>query len=265
MNLTRTSTPAEASSASTEPVGFLSRWSRRKLGQISDEPAEGVVKPASVPEVARRVSVAGDAVQPEVQALAGQTAVEAASAEAPVEAIDPRTGKPYSELTDEDMPDIESLTEDSDLRGFMSAKVSEALRMKALSKVFHSPKYNKVCLCAEYADDYTNFLPMGDIVPHDLKSAIAREAGKLVKRLAEQGLLMTPEQAEAHAASEFRGEKPELPELPPLEPLEPQSASADIKVNALGDVLPVAGTEAETVHVQQAMAAADATIQRENT
>ncbi len=176
--------------------GFLSRWSRRKLGrELEPEPVE--VLPAE--------SVAAE---------------HAPVVEPEPESVDPRTGKPMSELTDEDMPDIESLDTKSDLRCFMSGKVSQALRMKALTKVFHSPKYNQICLCAEYADDYTNFLPMGDIVPHDLKSAIAREAGKLVQRLAERGVEMTREDAQARMAREFRGEK--------LEPLPVDIAQNDV-------------------------------------
>ena len=176
--------------------GFLSRWSRRKLGQEVEEVPTGI---------------------PVVEPVAAE---DAPSVEPEQEPIDPRTGKPMSELTDEDMPEIESLDSESDLRCFMSGKVSQALRMKALSKVFHSPKYNQVCLCAEYADDYTNFLPMGEIVPHDLKSAIAREAGKLVQRLAERGFEMTEEDAQARMAREFRGEK--------LEPLPVDIAQNDV-------------------------------------
>jgi hypothetical protein len=181
--------------ASEESAGFLSRWSRRKLARdLEPEPVEALP----------------------VESVATE---HAPVVEAEPEPVDPRTGKPMSELTDEDMPELETLNAESDLRCFMSGKVSQALRMKALSKVFHSPKYNQVCLCAEYADDYTNFLPMGDIVPHDLRSAIAREAGKLVQRLAERGVEMTPEDAQARMAREFRGEK--------LEPLPVDIADND--------------------------------------
>ncbi|MCC5808965.1 MAG: DUF3306 domain-containing protein [Ectothiorhodospiraceae bacterium] len=163
---------------------FLSRWSRRKTGvdaEVSDLAAE-----------ATEVS------QP-------------TESEVPEEKIDARTGKPFSELTDADMPDLDALDENSDVSAFMAEKVSPALRMKALSRIFRSAKYNKVCLCAEYADDYTNFTPMGDIIPHDMKRAIVREANKLRERLSEKGLEMSPEEAEARIAAEARGEK--LPDI----------------------------------------------------
>ena len=99
---------------------------------------------------------------------------------APAERIDARTGKPIDELTDADMPPLESLGPDSDFSAFWSSKVSDALRQAALRKLFHAPQFNKICLCAEYSDDYTNFTPLGDVVPHDLKRALAREAQQLL-------------------------------------------------------------------------------------
>jgi hypothetical protein len=174
-----------------EGIPFLSRWSRRKLGREVDDPQ-------GVEPVEQQVTAA-------VQAE-GETA--AAVDDDP---IDPRTGKRRSELSDEDMPELESLTVDSDVSMFFGGKVSPALRMQALSKIFSNPKYNVWCVCAEYAEDYTNFTPMGDIVPHDLKSAIAREAGKLYQRLTAKGLQLTPEQAEAHIAAEMRSES--VPDL----------------------------------------------------
>lgn len=206
--------PAEAEGTDAAG-GFLARWSRRKLGE----------QPEPVPP------------QPEAAELANAPAVAAPDpASAAPEPIDPRTGKPLSELTDEDMPDIATLDANSDLRGFMSGKVSEALRMQALTKVFHSPKYNQICLCAEYADDYTNFLPMGNIVPHDLKQAIAREAGKLVQRLAERGIEFSPEEAEARMAREFRGEK--------LEPLPAEAEAEALPAPVLPSTAPTQQAEA---------------------
>lgn len=178
--------PVEDQPAETEEGTFLSRWSRRKAG-LEQEPVREPQMPA-------------------------ETVAE--SQQAPEEKIDPRTGKPMDELTDEDMPDPETLDENSDVSVFMARNVSPALRMKALSKIFHSAKYNKVCLCAEYAEDYTNFTPMGDIIPHDMKRAIVREANKLRERLSGKGLEISPEEAEARIAAEARGEK--LPDIEAL-------------------------------------------------
>lgn len=161
--------------------GFLSRWSRRKRGLEVVEPE--LAPPAVVAPVAEAVEAVDE------------------------DPVDPRTGKRMSELTDEDMPDVETLTADSDVSMFMARNVSSALRMRALNKIFMSPKYNVFCVCAEYAEDYTNFTPMGDIVPHDLKSAIARETGKLYDRLTGKGVAVSKEELEQRIAAQFRGEK----------------------------------------------------------
>ncbi len=168
-------------------VPFLSRWSRRKLGREVEAPRES--EPMEAP-------VAAEAAASEVR---------------DDDPIDARTGKRRSELSDEDMPDVETLSPDADVSMFFGGQVSQSLRMRALAKVFSNPKYNVWCECAEYAEDYNAFLPMGDIVPHDLKQAIVREADKLYRRLTDKGLRLSPEQAEAHIAAEMRGER--VPDL----------------------------------------------------
>ncbi|MDH5182813.1 MAG: DUF3306 domain-containing protein [Gammaproteobacteria bacterium] len=74
-----------------------------------------------------------------------------------------------NQLSDEDMPSLETLTDSSDYSGFLSAKVSEAVRKAALRKMFHLPTFNLVDGLDDYAEDYTNFEALGDIVTHDMK------------------------------------------------------------------------------------------------
>lgn len=172
---------AERDKLAENAEGFLSRWSRRstlaRQGELEAEP---------VPEAAAMAPVAEPVAEEQDETVR----------------IDARTGKPYDELTDEDMPPLESLNASSDLSVFFAKNISPMLRMKALSRVFHTPDYNKYCLCAEYADDYTQFTPMGEIVPHDLKAAIAREAQALRDRLLARGKEITPEEAEARVLAE---------------------------------------------------------------
>lgn len=165
---------------------FLSRWSRR-----SALSRQGLVEPEPVPAAAVAV--------PAVSEEQGEAV-----------RIDARTGKPYDELTDEDMPPLESLDSSSDLSVFLAKNVSPMLRLKALSRVFHSPDYNKYCLCAEYADDYTNFTPMGEIVPHDLKAAIAREVKSLRDKLLARGKEISTEEAEARVLAEREAGLPRI-------------------------------------------------------
>lgn len=124
---------------------FLRRWSRLKADSAS-RPADAAV-PAPLPEAA----------------------VESAPADAQggsePEALPPG---------DDDMPPIETLGEDSDFSGFMSPRVSAALRKQALRKLFRSPKFNVISQLDDYIDDYRNFPALGDIVTADMKHAAAR-------------------------------------------------------------------------------------------
>ncbi len=186
-------TKPEVGGTRLEDQDFLTRWSRRKQALRQGEELPDAPVPAD------RGAASAEATQ---------------SQEAEQVRIDPRTGKPYDELTDDDMPDPDSLSADSDVSMFMAKNISPALRMKALTRIFRTAKFNKVCLCAEYAEDYTSFTPLGDIVPHDLKAAIVREAEKLRAHLKERGLEISDEDARARIAAESRGEK--LPDVESL-------------------------------------------------
>ncbi|MGB1108739.1 MAG: DUF3306 domain-containing protein [Gammaproteobacteria bacterium] len=114
-----------------------------------------------------------------------QTLVDSqAPAEAP--SVDETPAPP--ELTDADMPPLESLSFDSDFSGFMSPKVSETLRRQALRKLFLSPEFNVVDGLDEYAEDYTKFEALGDIVTADMKHEIEMQARREAEK-AKQALL----------------------------------------------------------------------------
>jgi hypothetical protein len=88
-------------------------------------------------------------------------------------------------LTDADMPAIESLTEDSDYSGFLSPKVSEALRKQALRKLFHSPGFNVRDGLDDYDGVYTEFEKLGNIVTADMRHQLEMEAQRRARQLAE--------------------------------------------------------------------------------
>jgi hypothetical protein len=90
-------------------------------------------------------------------------------------------------LTDEDMPPLESLGQDSDYSGFLSPGVSENLRQLALSKLFRSAKFNVVDNMNDYAEDYTKWVPLGDVVTCDMRFAMERAKEKLERALSEAG------------------------------------------------------------------------------
>ncbi|MCW8944249.1 MAG: DUF3306 domain-containing protein [Sedimenticola sp.] len=82
-------------------------------------------------------------------------------------------------LCDEDMPPIESLTEESDYSGFLSEKVSDALRQQALRKLFHSASFNVCDGLDDYAEDFTNFAKLGSIITSDMRHQMAVAKEKL--------------------------------------------------------------------------------------
>lgn len=129
--------------ASPESEPFLARWARRKEAVRQSEHEDGQVSE---------------------EALAGDDAPLVESDDA-----SPAADEPERVLTDADMPDIESLTPDSDVSGFFSPGVSEALRKKALRKLFHTSRFNVKDGLDDYDDDYTLLQPLGDTVPWDMK------------------------------------------------------------------------------------------------
>ena len=89
-------------------------------------------------------------------------------------------------LTDADMPDIDSLVEDSDFTGFMSPGVSDELRNLALRKLFHAPVFNIRDGLDEYDEDYTSFEKLGDIVTCDMKHQIEVQERKRLEALEQE-------------------------------------------------------------------------------
>lgn len=86
-------------------------------------------------------------------------------------------------LSDADMPPLESLDEHSDYSGFLSSGVSEKLRKRALRKLFHLDVYNLTDGLDDYAEDYTKFAALGDILTADLRLMRQREADALKEQL----------------------------------------------------------------------------------
>lgn len=140
---------------SSEDDGFLGRWARRKeLARRGEHPED---EPGEAP----------------AEENGGAAEVAPASDEqAPV-------------LTDEDMPDIESLGPTSDVSPFFSPGVSQALRRKALRRLFHTPRFNVKDGLDDYDDDYTQLKPLGNVVTSELRRQRARVAERQRLRDAE--------------------------------------------------------------------------------
>ena len=151
-----------------EAEPFLARWSRLK----QDSRAEGASGSESDP------------------------AAEGGPAAAPAAPLPDPAPEPASKLlTDEDMPPVESLTDDGDYSGFLSAGVSELLRRKALRRLFSSSKFNVTDGLDDFAEDYTQFAPLGDVVTADMKHRMERLLDKLGSNAADDGELRAADQA----------------------------------------------------------------------
>jgi len=113
---------------------FLSRWSRRK------RLARGGIDPDSVPgEPPPGDEPPGD--EPLAQSAAAER----------------------EELTDADMPPLETLGEDSDYSVFLSPKVSEGLRRAALRKLFGGAAFNVTDGLDDYDEDFRSFSSLIDV------------------------------------------------------------------------------------------------------
>ena len=143
---------------------FFSRFHRRKTeARLAERVPTGVVPEAAPDEAALPV-------------VASSTA-EAAK---------------IDERTDADMPPLESLSADSDFTGFLSPKVSESLRRAALRKLFHGEGFNVIDELDDYAEDFTTFEALGDIITADMRHRIELEAKKRAEA-AKQALLASNE------------------------------------------------------------------------
>lgn len=137
----------------TEPAeNFLSRWSRRKrqARSLLDETAE-----------AQELAVPFES-----------------SSTADFEPAEPATQTP---VTDADLPPLETLDENSDYSGFLSPGVSDALRQRALRKLFASSKFQYRDGLDDYDEDYNKFEPLGGTVTADMRHRMQVEAERLAR------------------------------------------------------------------------------------
>lgn len=135
--------------AEDKPAGhsedFLDRWSRRKL---ADHRGESLDEPLPAP--------------PAADSALQETTTD-------VDTV------PAQQLTDADMPALDSLDADSDFSLFMSPGVSEQLRTQALRKLFHLPAFNVTDGLNDYDEDYTEFAGLGNVVTQEMKRMLKRE------------------------------------------------------------------------------------------
>lgn len=143
--------------------GPLRRWARRRREVAREEQAAAEVRQGEAPP-----ELLQDSLHESFHELPG------------VRDSDDGASGPAAEAekvpSDEDMPPLDSLDEDSDYSGFLSPGVSEALRRRALRKLFMSAVFNIPDGLDDYDDDFTSFQALGDIVTSDMRHQAEMEA-----------------------------------------------------------------------------------------
>lgn len=132
-----------AGEAAADGEPFLERWSRKKARARAGMPEE---EPADAAGAAPSTGAAGP---------------EPDGGEAPAAVV---------------LPDLDELDQDSDYSAFLAPGVDEALRRRALRKLFRSPKFNVLDGLDDYCEDFTTFESLGSIVTADMRLQAERAA-----------------------------------------------------------------------------------------
>lgn len=154
--------PTVAGTESEE--NFLTRWSRRKT-----------------------------------QARDGALALQSAESESlPALADEPAT-QTAPVLNDADLPPLDSLDQDSDFSAFLSPGVSEALRQRALRKLFASAKFQIRDGLDDYDEDYRSFESLGKTITASMRHRARLEAERLLNAEADRSQQVEDTEARAQA------------------------------------------------------------------
>jgi Protein of unknown function (DUF3306) len=146
--------------------GFLARWSARKRAGVSSEEV-------APPDDTRETPVEGAGAHPSA------------------------TGGAQKALTDQDMPDLESLNEESDYSGFLSPGVSDGLQRLALRKLFGAAKFQLRDGLDDYDTDYNLLQPLRRVLAGVTQDELAQQLQRATEKLTVSG-----EVAAAHTADE---------------------------------------------------------------
>jgi len=217
----------------------LKRWSRRKRDASrvqlakaeADAPLTSAVgnapltnAPATAPPGLPNV-VASNAVPP---------ALDTSTQDAPAPGSDHSTlAAPAAETP---LPPVDSLTFESDFRGFLQPNVDEAVKRAALKKLFSDPRFNVMDRLDVYIDDYSQ----PDPLPREWLREMASAQNILnppQTRVNAQGFAedVPPERVDAETTLTQPGE-PETIEAPSLSTSAKDNAAPVAGVDTLDDV-----------------------------
>lgn len=166
--------------AGLDAEGPLRRWARRKRDAAREKAAADEARSREAPRVPSEATR-------EVREPAGGPPAPPAEEKVP---------------SDEDMPPLDSLDENSDYSGFLSPGVSEGLRRRALRKLFMSAVFNVRDGLDDYDEDFTDFEALGDIVTSDMRHQAEAEAERARLAQADSGTVEPTEDASGGADAE---------------------------------------------------------------
>ncbi len=165
----RDSGPEEKESEASEE-SFLERWSRRK--QQSRQADTESPDPAD-----------GDSDSLDEAAVPAEHEAAAADETAPPEAAleEPEPEPPG----DEDMPPLDSIDRGGSVSDFFSPRVSAGLRRAALRRLFAQPEISNLEVLDDYAEDFSKYKALGNIVTADMRHRAEVAAKRLARKAAE--------------------------------------------------------------------------------
>jgi len=149
---------------------FLTRWSKRKQGLAPETPAQ--------PDPA-----------------------EALEPQAPSEPAAEQQSSTDTGLTDADMPDLDSLNDESDVSMFFAKGVSQALRQKALRKLFHQPSYNTISELDEYIEDYSQLTRLSQETADKMHSLVKDKLNEWLETASDDAPSQAPSPADTTLTS----------------------------------------------------------------
>lgn len=165
-----------------EPEPFIRRWTRRKAdagGSAGHREPEQREPAAPDPADADSAEYERDA--PYAAEAAGTGADDIGEARG-----------------DADMPSLDSIDQGGSVADFFSSRVSPGLRRAALRRLFAQSALPVVDDLDDYADDYTKFTRLGDLVTNEMRHRLEVARQRLAQRAEER--LATEESASAAAS-----------------------------------------------------------------
>ena len=142
---------------------------------------------------------------------------------APAPAVQPEDAPP-------ELPPVESLTIDSDFRGFFHPKVDEDLRRSALRKLFSDPHFNVMDGLDVYIDDYS----VSEPIPPEMLAGM-KQAQRILRWAAGHD---DEEAAEERPESEIDASAQDAPAAIAAPPAETASLASDPAFELAPDPIP---------------------------